>query len=119
VYWEGEQAVEECTDEDDTAVVQRRMAVMKTRPAQQSDEGKRSPALVDALKLGAEESEEADDSEDDYVDENEGGHKKVRLFLSAIYSSADMAFFNLASTPYPTLVHRDVEFRLRCRLCRR
>lgn len=85
MHWEGEQAIEECTDEDDTTVMQRRKAVVKSRPTQQRNghaDGKRglaAPKLVEALKFEAEESDDMDDSEDDYVEE---GRKKVRFSLS-------------------------------------
>jgi len=88
VNWEGEQAVEECTEEDEKTVMQRRRAVMKARPAQQRNghpDGKRGPPntrLVEALKFEAEESDGMDDSEDDYVEENEGGRKKVSFITS-------------------------------------
>jgi hypothetical protein len=95
VHWEGEQAIEECTDEDDTIVMQRRNAVLKIRPAQQRNglpDGKRGradPRLVDALKFEAEESDDMDDSEDDYVDE---GRKKVRFSLSQNFLKLMTAF---------------------------
>jgi len=86
VNWEGEQAVEECTEEDETTVMQRRRAVMKARPAHQRNghaDGKRpNTRLVEALKFEAEESDGMDDSEDDYIEENEGGRKKVSSILS-------------------------------------
>ena len=82
MHWEGEQAIEECTDEDDTTVMQRRKAVIKGRPAQQRNghaDGKRGladPKLAEAPKFEAEESDDMDDSEDDYVEE---GRMKVRF----------------------------------------
>lgn len=70
MHWEGEQAIEECSDDDDTAVVQRRKVVRKTWSAQPRNghaDGKR----VEVHKFEGDESDEADDSADDYVDENE------------------------------------------------
>ncbi|KDR80731.1 hypothetical protein GALMADRAFT_241158 [Galerina marginata CBS 339.88] len=55
--WEGEHAVEECT-EDETTVISRRKAALKTR--------KRTPET----KYVVEESEESESSEDEYVEDN-------------------------------------------------
>ena len=82
--WEGEQAVEECPEDDETTVMQRRRAVMKARPTQQRNgqaDGGPNTRLTEALKFEVEESDEMDDSEDDYVEENEGGRKKVSHFI--------------------------------------
>ena len=85
MQWEGDQAVEECSDDDD-AIVQRRKAVLKSRPKHQRGEPVKKPSqhqdarLVEAIKFEAEESEELDDSEDEYVEENDhsNGPKRVR-----------------------------------------
>lgn len=93
MHWEGDQAVEECSDDDD-AIVQRRKAVLKSRPKNQRGDPDKKPRhqdarMVEPIKFEAEESDESDDSEDEYVEEN--GPKRVRseqvfLFAKEIYS---------------------------------
>ena len=90
MYWEGEQAVEEYTDEGDASVVQRRKGVMKT-PGH-ADRKQQDDRVVEVLKLDGEESDEADDSEDDYI-ENKRGHKKVSIILLLLVIVLTLRFF--------------------------
>jgi hypothetical protein len=57
VTWEGDQAVEECTDDDETTVVERRNAVLKVH--------RKTPEV----KIEVEESDDGLSSEDEYVDD--------------------------------------------------
>ena len=55
--WEGDQAVEECTDDDEATVVERRNAVLKVH--------RKTPEV----KIEVEESDDGLSSEDEYVDD--------------------------------------------------
>lgn len=65
--WEGNDAIEEVSDNEAT-VIERRKAALKTR--KQLKEHAAHQELIN-LDLGADESEEAGDSEDEYVEVKE------------------------------------------------
>jgi len=99
--------VEECTDDDEVTVVERRKAVLKSRSKQR--EAKKKPhqdaQLVEALNFEAEESDDLEDSEDEYVEEGYvGGQKKVRSFMLSRVSMILSPFF-LAPIPFATSVN--------------
>lgn len=96
MHWEGDQAVEECSDDDD-AIVQRRKAVLKSRPKHQRGDADKKPRqhqdarMVEPIKFEAEESDESDDSEDEYVEEN--GPKRVRSKQVSLFMKDNLFCF--------------------------
>ena len=70
--WEGDQAVEECTDDDEATVVERRNAVLKAH--------RKKPEL----KIEVEESDGGPSSEDEYVDYKLGKNKSADRVCSDI-----------------------------------
>jgi hypothetical protein len=75
VTWEGDQAVEECTDDDEATVVERRNAVFKAH--------RKKPEL----KVEVEESDDGPSSEDEYVDYKLGKSKSADRVCSGILES--------------------------------
>jgi hypothetical protein len=82
VAWEGDQAVEECTDDDEATVVERRNAVLKAH--------RRTPEV----KIEVEESDDGPSSEDEYVDDK---LRKNKL--------TDRVCFDLLKIRYIGLMH--------------
>jgi hypothetical protein len=108
VHWEGVQAVEECTDDDEVTVVERRKAVLKSQSKQREAKKKQhqDPQLIEALNFEAEESDDLEDSEDEYVEEGYvGGQKKVRSFCSQECQWTILSPFSLAPIPSATSVN--------------
>jgi len=75
VTWEGDQAVEECTDDEEAAVVERRNAVLKAH---------RKTPEVKEVKIEVEESDDGPSSEDEYVDDNLGKNKSADRVCSDV-----------------------------------
>lgn len=65
VTWEGDQAVEECTDDDEATIVERRSAVLRVH------------RKVPDMKIEVEESDGGQSSEDEYVDDKLGKNKSA------------------------------------------
>lgn len=85
--WEGDQAVEECTD-DDEAVVERRNAILKAHHKKPE------------LKIDVEESDDGPSSEDEYVDYKLGKNKSADRVCSYILDTRSICLtylFFLAS----------------------
>jgi hypothetical protein len=72
VTWEGDQAVEECSDDDEETVVERRDAILKAHS--------KNPEL----KIEVGESDDEPSSEDEYVDYKLGKKKSADRVCSDI-----------------------------------
>ena len=70
--WEGDQAVEECSDDDEETVVERRNVILKAH--------RKKPELT----IEVEESDNGPSSEDEYVDYNLGKSKSADRVCSNI-----------------------------------
>ena len=70
--WEGDEAVEECSDDDVKTVVERRNAILKAHHKKPE------------LKIEIEESDDGPSSEDEYVDYNLGKNKSADRVCSNI-----------------------------------
>lgn len=70
--WEGDQAVEECSDDDEETVVERRNAILKAHHKKPE------------LKIEVEESDDGPSSEDEYVDHKLGKNKSTDRVCSDI-----------------------------------
>ena len=83
--WEGDQAVEECTDDDQATVVERRNAVLKAH--------RKEPEL----KIEVEESDDGPSSEDEYVDYELGKNKSADWVCSDILKIYSICLIYLSS----------------------
>jgi hypothetical protein len=72
VTWEGDEAVEECSDDDEETVVERRNAILNAH--------RKKPEL----KIEVEESDDGPSSEDEYVDYKLGKKKSADRVCSDI-----------------------------------
>ena len=63
--WEGDQALEECTEDDEETIVERRNAILKVHHKKPE------------LKIEVEESDDGPSSEDEYVDYKLGKNKSA------------------------------------------
>ena len=100
--------MEECTDDDEVTVVERRKAVLKSRSKQREAKKKQhlDAQLVEVLNFEAEESDDLEDSEDEYVEEGYlGGQKKVRFFGYQGCQWTILSPFFLAPIPFTTSVN--------------
>jgi hypothetical protein len=83
VTWEGDQAVEECTDDDEATIVERRNTVLKAHHKKPE------------LKIEIEESDDGPSSEDEYVDYKLGKNKSADRVCSDILEILSICLIHL------------------------